>query len=354
MELKEAIGHVVQGRDLSFAAMQDCMQQLMTGKATAAQTGAFLTALRMKGESVDEIAGAAAVMRAMASRVTVSAAVPHLVDIVGTGGDGARLFNVSTAAAFVAAAAGASVAKHGNRAVSSSSGSADLLSQAGIHLDLSPGQVSACVEQLGIGFLFAPNHHKAMRHTAPVRQELGIRTFMNILGPLTNPAMVPHQVIGVFDKALCRPLAQVLQQLGSQRALVVHALDGLDEISLATQTHVAELRNKTVTEYQISPEALGVTRQELEGLDVANAEESLQLIYEALENKGSGRARKAADMIALNAGAALYVAGVAQDIKDGVARAMEVIVRGEARARIEKLRHFTCTFGQTHQDEGAA
>ncbi|MCY4472337.1 MAG: anthranilate phosphoribosyltransferase [Kistimonas sp.] len=354
MNIRDAIGHIVQGRDLCFADMQTSMQQLMTGQATDAQVAAFLTGLRMKGECVDEIAGAAAVMRAMASGVNIKVNTDHLVDIVGTGGDGARLFNVSTAAAFVAAAAGASVAKHGNRGVSSRSGSADLLSQSGVNLNLSAQQVSACVEQLGIGFLFAPHHHKAMRHTARLRQELGFRTFMNILGPLTNPAAVPNLVIGVFDGALCRPLAEVLKRLDSQRALVVHALDGLDELSLATGTRVAELRDNRITEYQINPEELGLKRQELDGLTVQDPSESLQLIYDALENKQTARARKAADMIALNAGAALYVTGLAQDMSAGVSLALDTIRQGGARQKMKALARFTCAFQENQRSEGAA
>ena len=240
MDIKEAINRAVQHLDLSFDEMEAVMRQIMTGGATQAQIGAFLTALRMKSESIDEIAGAATVMRELASKVQVNA--DNLVDIVGTGGDGANLFNVSTGASFVAAAAGVSVAKHGNKGVSSSSGSADVLARAGVNLEVTSEQVARCIEEIGIGFMFAPHHHAAMKYAVGPRKELGIRTFMNILGPMTNPADVPNLVIGVFTGELCRPMAEVLGRLGNNHVLVVHAVDGLDEISLASETLVAELK----------------------------------------------------------------------------------------------------------------
>ena len=251
MDIKEALNRVVNQLDLSTAEMQDVMRLIMTGQCTDAQIGAFLMGLRMKSETIDEIVGAVQVMRELAAPVQVDA--ERLVDTCGTGGDGMNIFNVSSAAAFVVAAAGGKVAKHGNRAVSGKSGSADLLEAAGIYLDLTPAQVARCIETVGVGFMFAPAHHGAMRHAAAARRELGLRTLFNMLGPLANPAGVRHQVLGVFSQALCRPLAEVLQRLGSQHVLVVHAQDGLDEVSLAAPTHVAELRDEEISEYRVQP-----------------------------------------------------------------------------------------------------
>ena len=342
MDIKEAIGRAVQNLDLSFDEMEAVMRQIMTGGATQAQIGAFLTALRMKSESIDEIAGAATVMRELASKVEVQA--DHLVDIVGTGGDGANLFNVSTASSFVAAAAGVSVAKHGNQAVSSSSGSANVLKQAGVNLNLTSEQVARSVEEVGIGFMFAPNHHAAMKHAVGPRKELGIRTFMNILGPMTNPAGVPNLLIGVFSGELCRAMAEVLQRLGNNHVMVVHALDGLDEISLASETLVAELKDGEVTEYHIKPEELGIESQSLIGLEVNSPEESLALIRDALGKQEGKYARKAADVIALNAGAAIYTANVASSLKEGVAMAQDAISTGLALEKMKELADFTSVF----------
>ena len=311
----------------------------MTGNATSAQVGGFLVALRMKGETIDEVAGAVEVMRELATGVEVSG--DHLVDIVGTGGDDANLFNVSTASSFVVAAAGGRVAKHGNRSVSSNSGAADLLEAAGVSLDLTPKQVAACVEELGVGFMFAPAHHSAMKHAIGPRKELGLRTLFNILGPMTNPAGVSRQLIGVFDKNLCRPMAEVLGRLGAEHIMVVHSDDGLDEISLAGKTHVAEFKNGKVSEYQISAEDFGIQQQSLDGLAVKNAEESLALITDALGKQKGAYAAKAADMIALNAGVALYVAGVANDLKQSVEMAQDAIGSGMARTKITDLATFT-------------
>lgn len=342
MDIKEAIGRAVQHLDLSFDEMEAVMRQIMTGGATQAQIGAFLTALRMKSESIDEIAGAATVMRELATKVDINA--ENLVDIVGTGGDGANLFNVSTASSFVAAAAGVSVAKHGNQAVSSSSGSANVLQQAGVNLSLTSEQVARAVEEVGIGFMFAPNHHAAMKHAVGPRKELGIRTFMNILGPMTNPAGVPNLLIGVFTSELCRPMAEVLKRLGNNHVLVVNAVDGLDEISLASETLVAELKDGEVTEYHIKPEDLGIKSQSLIGLEVDSPADSLALIRDALGKQEGQYAKKAADVIALNAGAAIYAANVASSLKEGVAMAQDAIASGLALEKMRELADFTSVF----------
>lgn len=344
MDIKQALEVVVNGENLSAADMRDVMRQIMTGNASEAQIGGFLVALRMKGESIDEIAGAVEVMRELATGVKVSG--DGLVDIVGTGGDESNLFNVSTASTFVVAAAGGRVAKHGNRSVSSNSGAADLLEAAGVNLDLTPEQVALCVQELGVGFMFAPAHHGAMKHAIGPRRELSLRTIFNILGPMTNPAGVTRQLIGVYDKALCKPMAEVLGRFGAEHIMVVHSADGLDEISIATETHVAEFKNNLVTEYTVAPEDFVAQRQSLEGLDVENAEQSLALITDALGKRNGTNASKAADLIALNAGAALYVAGCARDIKEGVTMAQDAIGSGLARAKINDL----ATFTQVQQD----
>ncbi|MDG2502555.1 MAG: anthranilate phosphoribosyltransferase [Porticoccaceae bacterium] len=344
MDIKQALEVVVNGENLSAADMRDVMRQIMTGNASEAQIGGFLVALRMKGESIDEIAGAVEVMRELATGVKVSG--DGLVDIVGTGGDDSNLFNVSTASTFVVAAAGGRVAKHGNRSVSSNSGAADLLEAAGVNLDLTPEQVALCVQELGVGFMFAPAHHSAMKHAIGPRRELSLRTIFNILGPMTNPAGVTRQLIGVYDKALCKPMAEVLGRLGAEHIMVVHSADGLDEISIATETHVAEFKDNLITEYTVAPEDFVAQRQSLEGLDVENAEQSLALITDALGKRHGTNASKAADLIALNAGAALYVAGCARDIKEGVTMAQDAIGSGLARAKINDL----ATFTQVQQD----
>lgn len=340
MDIKQALAKVVERIDLTSAEMQDVMQAIMSGQCSDAQIAALLVALRMKSESIDEIEGAARVMRDLASRVTL-ASQNHVVDIVGTGGDGANLFNVSTASAMVVAAAGAKVAKHGNRAVSSKSGSADLLEAAGINLALSSEQVARCIDSVGVGFLFAVNHHGAMKHAIAARREVGLRTLFNLLGPLTNPAFVTRQVVGVFNPALCRPMAEVLGRLGSVHALVVCAKDGLDEVSLATATHVAELKNGEVREFVITPEELGVTSQSLVGLSVSDSAESLALIKNALGKRATNESVKAADIIKLNAGAAIYVAGITQTWKQGVALADDLMCSGQALEKLNDLRLFT-------------
>lgn len=339
MDMKAAIASLIEGASLSREDMVAVMRQMMTGGATPAQIAGFLVALRMKGETLDEITGAVQVMRELATGVQVSG--EHLVDIVGTGGDGASLFNVSTASTFVVAAAGGKVVKHGNRSVSSKSGSADLLEAAGVRLGLPPDQVRRCVEDVGVGFMFAPAHHDAMKHAAGPRQELGVRTLFNILGPMTNPAGVKRQLIGVFDGSLCRPMAEVLSRLGSEQIMVVHSDDGLDEISLAGETSVAELKNGEVSEYRLKPEDFGIQRQTLEGLEVSDAEASLRLIRDALGKRKTEAGARAADMIALNAGAAIYVAGLASTVAEGVAVAQDVIGSGLAAERLIELAAYT-------------
>lgn len=347
MNIKEALNRVVSQLDLSTAEMQDVMREIMTGQCTDAQVGAFLMGLRMKSETIDEIVGAAQLMRELAAPVQIEA--EHLVDTCGTGGDGMNIFNVSTAAAFVVAAAGGRVAKHGNRAVSGKSGSADLLEVAGVNLNLSPEQVARCVESVGVGFMFAPAHHGAMKYAIGPRRELGLRTIFNMLGPMTNPAGVKHQVLGVFSKALCRPLAEVLQRLGSEHVLVVHAQDGLDEISLAAPTFVAELKDGVVSEYIIQPEDFGIKSQSLIGLTVDDAEQSLALIRDALTKRKGEQGQKAADMIVLNAGAALYAADLASSLKEGVERAHDALHTGLAWEKLQELVSFTAVFKQENQ-----
>jgi anthranilate phosphoribosyltransferase len=269
-----------------------------------------------------------------------------LVDTCGTGGDGANLFNVSTASAFVVAAAGGHVAKHGNRSVSSSTGSADVLEAAGLNLGLSAEQVARCIEEIGVGFMFAPAHHGAMKHAIGPRKDMAIRTVFNMLGPMTNPAGVKHQIIGVFAKNLCRPIAEVLKRLGSEHVLVVHAEEGLDEISLAGSTHIAELKNNEVNEFSVRPEDLGLQTQNLDGLSVCSAEESLALIKAALGKEATDRAIKARDMISINAGAAIYVAGLASSLNEGVEMAGDAIGSGLALAKMAELASFTRVFAE--------
>ncbi len=340
MNIKEALATVVDHIDLTTDQMQDVMREIMTGGATDAQIGGFLVALRMKSESLDEITGAAMVMRELVTPVVVDNR-RHLVDIVGTGGDGANLFNVSTASAFVAAAAGCRVAKHGNRSVSSKSGSSDLLEAAGIRLDLSPADIARCVDGVGVGFMFAPAHHGAMKYAIGPRKELGMRTLFNILGPMTNPAGVQRLVVGVFSDKLCRPMAEVLGRLGAEHVMVVHGLDGLDEISLAGRTHVAEYKDGTVNEYTLTPEDVGLESDSLVGLDVTDPQASLALIRDAFGKRKGHHAGKAADMIALNAGAAIYVAGVTRTLEEGVRMAEDLVHNGEAAERMRELAQFS-------------
>lgn len=330
---KEALNQLLNRQDLSHADMLAVMQQVMGGALTPAQIAALLIALRMKGETVDEIAAAAKVMRDLSTKVQVQN-TKHLVDTCGTGGDGIQTFNVSTVSAFVAAAAGAKVAKHGGRSVSSTCGSADVLEALGVNVNLSPEQVANCVDEIGIGFMFAPNHHSAMKHAAPVRRELGVRTIFNLLGPLTNPASAKRQVMGVFDRALTGKLAQVLKQLGSEHVLVVHGADGMDEISFTGNTYVAELKNGVVTEYEVHPSQFGLNVHQLQDIQIQNVEQSKAMILDVL-NGHHGAAR---DIVLMNAGAAIYVAGVVDSLASGVTKAAEVIDQGLALVKLNALK----------------
>lgn len=331
MDMQSAIHAISERRDLSHAEMTAVMRLIMTGQATPAQIGGFLLGMRMKGETVDELAAAAAVMRELALKVEVGGL--HLVDIVGTGGDGSSTFNISTASTFVVAAAGGRVAKHGNRAVSSKSGSADLLEAAGVRLDLHPEQVRHCIDEVGVGFMFAPMHHAAMRHAVGPRKEMAVRTLFNLLGPLTNPAGAAHQVLGVFSSEWVRPIAEVLQRLGSVHALVVHSRDGMDEISVAAPTEVAELRDGRIVTYEIVPEDFGLPRGDMTALKVADAHASLAIIEGVLVGK-PGPAR---DIVVLNAGAAIYAADLVDTLAAGVEKAAAVIDSGAAYEKLLAL-----------------
>lgn len=340
MDIQAALKLVVDRQSLSEAEMHSVMQQIMTGRATPAQIAGFLVALRMKGETVAEITGAAKVMRELATRV--DSGVKHLVDTCGTGGDGGNTFNISTAAAFVAAAAGSKVAKHGNRAVSGRSGSADVLEAAGIKLDLKADQVKRCVEHIGVGFMFAPAHHSAMKYAIGPRKELGIRTLFNLLGPLTNPANAPNQVVGVFSREWVRPVAEVLKNLGSRHVLVVHSQDGMDEISISAPTYIAELKNGEITEYQIHPEHFGIQRAPRDELLVHSVQESLVLMKAVLSGKAP---QPANDIVALNAGAAIYVAGNSASLEDGIQMAQDALASGLPLEKLNDLVSFTAVFG---------
>ena len=331
MDIQSAIRAVTEHRDLSSEEMTSVMHTIMSGQATQSQIGGFLIGLRMKGETVEEIAAAATVMRELATHVHVQA--EHLVDTCGTGGDGSSTFNISTASAFVAAGAGATVAKHGNRSASSSSGSADVLEAAGVNLNLTPEQVAQCIQEAGVGFMFAPMHHGAMKHAIGPRKEMAVRTIFNVLGPLTNPAGAPNQVVGVFSQELIEPLARVLAQLGSRHVLVVHAEDGLDEISIGADTHIAEFKDGKLHTHTINPEQFGMTTAAVSTLTVSSPQESLEMVRAVFDNT-DGPAR---DIVALNAGAAIYASGLADDLNAGVAAAMESLSSGAARERLAKL-----------------
>jgi anthranilate phosphoribosyltransferase len=335
MNIPTALNHLLEGQDLPPEAMREIMRAIMTGGATPAQIGAFLIALRAKGESIDEVAAAAAVLREMATKVPVAA--EHLIDTCGTGGDGAHTFNISTTAAFVVAAAGGKVAKHGNRSVSSKSGSADVLEAAGVNLDLTPEQVAACIAETGLGFLFAQRHHGAMKHAIGPRREIGVRTLFNLLGPLCNPAGAPHQLVGVYSAAWVEPLAEVLKRLGSRHVLVVHAEDGLDEISIGAATQVAELKNGRIETYTLEPERFGLARAPLSLLAVDTAADSLAMLRGVLD----GRPGPARDIVLLNAGAAIYAADLTDTLEAGVAKAAAVIDDGSARRTLDRLVAFT-------------
>jgi anthranilate phosphoribosyltransferase len=339
MDMPAAIAKVIDGENLAKSEMNAVMRLIMTGEATDAQIGGFLIGLRLKGETVDEIVGAAEVMRELAVQVLVDDT--GLVDTCGTGGSGANKFNVSTASAFVAAAAGVRVAKHGNRAASSKSGSADLLEAAGANIMLDPDQVARCIDTVGVGFLFALNHHAAMKHAIGPRKEMTVRTVFNMLGPLTNPAGAKRQLLGVYDRALVRPVAEVLKALGSEHVMVVHSADGLDEISIAAETAVAELKNGDIAEYVISPEGFSLVRGSLNSLKVGSAAESLEMVKAAL----NGEFEAASDMVALNAGAAIYVSGQAIDLASGVRMAQDAIGGGLATEKMKEFVDFTRQLG---------
>ncbi|MBN5029593.1 anthranilate phosphoribosyltransferase [Stenotrophomonas maltophilia] len=328
---QEALQRTIEHREIFFDEMVDLMRQIMRGDVSPMMTAAILTGLRVKKETIDEIAAAATVMREFALAVPVADST-HLVDIVGTGGDGSHTFNISTCAMFVAAAAGARVAKHGNRSVSSKSGSADAVEALGAAIELQPAQVAAAIEQTGIGFMFAPIHHPSMKVVAPVRREMGVRTIFNILGPLTNPASAPSVLMGVFHPDLVGIQARVLRELGTERAMVVWGRDNMDEISLGAGTLVGELRDGKVREYEIHPEDFGIAMSASRNLRVDSPEQSIAMLRAVLDNE----AGPALDIVALNAGAALYVAGVASDIGDGLARARAAIANGSARQRLQQ------------------
>ncbi|RRU77394.1 MULTISPECIES: anthranilate phosphoribosyltransferase [Stenotrophomonas maltophilia group] len=328
---QEALQRTIEHREIFFDEMVDLMRQIMRGDVSPMMTAAILTGLRVKKETIDEIAAAATVMREFALAVPV-ADTNHLVDIVGTGGDGSHTFNISTCAMFVAAAAGARVAKHGNRSVSSKSGSADAVEALGAAIELQPAQVAAAIEQTGIGFMFAPIHHPSMKVVAPVRREMGVRTIFNILGPLTNPASAPSVLMGVFHPDLVGIQARVLRELGTERAMVVWGRDNMDEISLGAGTLVGELRDGKVREYEIHPEDFGIAMSASRNLRVDGPEQSIAMLRAVLDNQPG----PALDIVALNAGAALYVAGVASDIGDGLARARAAIANGSARQRLQQ------------------
>ena len=332
MGFKETLGQLLERQDLTHEAMLGVMHQVMGGELTQAQIAAFLIALRAKGETVDEIAAAAMVMRELSIKVDIQDKA-HLIDTCGTGGDGIQTFNVSTVSAFVAAAAGAKVAKHGGRSVSSTCGSADVLEALGVNVNQTPQQVAASVNEIGIGFMFAPNHHSAMKHAAPVRRELGVRTLFNLLGPMTNPANAHRQVMGVFDQSLTTKLAKVLQQLGSEHVLVVNGADGMDEISFTGDTFVAELKNGEVTEYLMNPAQWGLGLHDVKDIQIQNAEESKAMILAVLNGK-PGAAR---DIVLLNAGAAIYVSGLVDTMQAGIEKAAAVIDSGAALQKLHQL-----------------
>jgi anthranilate phosphoribosyltransferase len=332
MVFKDVLSQLLERQDLTQDTMLAVMRQVMSGELTSAQIAAFLIALRAKGETVDEIAAAAMVMRELSTKVAIQD-TEHLIDTCGTGGDGIQTFNVSTVCAFVAAAAGAKVAKHGGRSVSSTCGSADVLEALGVNVNQTPEQVAASVNEIGIGFMFAPNHHSAMKHAAPVRRELGIRTLFNLLGPMTNPATARRQVMGVFDKNLTGKLAKVLQKLRSEHVLVVHGADGMDEISFTGDTFVAELKNGQVTEYVLNPAQFGLATHQLKEIQIKDATESKAMILDVLNGK-KGAAR---DIVLMNAGSAIYVSGQASSLQAGIDKAAAVIDSGAALEKLNQL-----------------
>ena len=338
---QEAINRLCDKREIFYDEMVDLMRQVMEGKVSQVQLAAILMGLHVKTESVSEIAAAASVMREFSTRVD-STGLDHLVDTCGTGGDKAHTFNISTTAAFVAAAAGARVAKHGGRSVSSKSGSADVLEALGVNLALDAAQVSQSLREVGLGFMFAPNHHPAMKHAAPVRKDLGMRTILNILGPLTNPAGAPNQVMGVFHADLVGIQARVLKMLGSRHVMTVHGHDGLDEITITGPTFVAELKHDFITEYTIEPRQFGLDTAPIESIQVKDAAQSKASVLAVLGNE----AGPALDIVVLNAAAALYVSGVAASLWDGVALARDAVASGAAQRKLDQLVAFTRSFAQ--------
>lgn len=333
---QEALQRTIEHREIFYDEMLDLMRQIMRGELSPLMTAAILTGLRVKKETVGEITAAAQVMREMATRIEI-ADKANLVDIVGTGGDGAHTFNISTTSMFVTAAAGAKVAKHGNRGVSSKSGAADVLESLGVNIQLTPAQVGECLAATGIGFMFAPTHHTAMKNVAPVRREMGVRTIFNILGPLTNPAGAPNTLLGVFHPDLVGILVRVMERLGAQHVLVVYGKDGMDEISLGAATMVGELKDGVVREYEIHPEDFGLQMVSNRSLRVGSADESKEMLYSVLANT-EGAAR---EIVLLNAGTALYVANRADSIADGIALAREAVASGAARAKLDEFVRFT-------------
>ncbi|WP_114649924.1 anthranilate phosphoribosyltransferase [Pseudothauera hydrothermalis] len=338
---QQALQRTIEHREIFYDEMLALMRQIMAGEISPLMTAAILTGLRVKKETIGEITAAATVMRELSVKVHVAPPHEHFLDVVGTGGDGSHTFNISTATVFVAAAAGARVAKHGGRSVSSKSGAADVLEALGVNLNLSPEQIAACVEQTGVGFMFAPNHHSAMKNVAPVRREMGVRTIFNILGPLTNPAGAPNTLMGVFHPDLVGIQARVMQRLGANHVLVVHGLDGLDEVSLGAATLVGELKDGEVREYSIHPEDYDLAMAGTRNLRVEDAEESRQMLINALENK-PGPAR---EIVIFNAGVALYTANLADSIGSGILRAREAVASGAARAKLDEFVRFTQQFG---------
>ncbi|MCL4113590.1 UNVERIFIED_CONTAM: hypothetical protein GTU68_001023 [Idotea baltica] len=338
MNIQAAIDKVISNENLSNAEMTDVMHQIMTGNATDSQIGGFLIGMRMKGETVDEITAAASVMRSLATPVELDKR--KLVEIVGTGGDGNSTFNVSTASCIVVAAAGGRVAKHGNRSVSSSSGAADVLEAAGVNIEITAEQVKECVEKIGVGFMFAPKHHSAMKHAIGPRKEMGVRTIFNVLGPLTNPAGTPNQVLGVYSKELVRPIAEVLQKLGANHVMVVHGNDGMDEISISASTNVAELKNDEITEFTIQPEDFGLQQNSIATIRVDDANQSLDMVTSVFNNDDS----PARDIVILNAGAAIYVAGISASHQAGIELAAQVLESGAAKDKLLELINLTNSF----------
>jgi anthranilate phosphoribosyltransferase len=338
MNIQEGIKQVTSNQDLEQNEMFAITTQILEGSATDAQIGAFIIALSMKGETVDEVLGAVNAMRKLSAKVTV--AIPNLIDTCGTGGTGIGIFNVSTTSAFVASYCGAKVAKHGNRTATRKSGSADLLEQAGVSLSLQPDEIAKCIEEVGIGFMFAPAHHSAMKHVVGPRKEIGQKSIFNVLGPLTNPASARRQLMGVYDKKWMLPIAEVLKQLGSEHLFIVHSQDGLDEISIASPTSVVEMKQGTISEFQISPEDFGFKTSSLDGLEVSSPKQSLEIAKLALR----GEHEEASAMVAMTAGAALYISDIADSLDSGVELAKDCIKEGGGIIKLNQLVEFSSKF----------